>query len=155
MAFEKFEGPFADAGMLGCRDVFCGQRLMLDLFEYQRGAPLEDSSPGTETTGEAYLIGLTESSRIWRITFERPFAVRIRDQTLGSKNKAKISLPARCSFSEQSEWINEFVFDQSLGLFTPTHYIFDLVDNFIEIVGDDSPTVEEIQNETGGEGMEN
>ena len=52
MAFEKFEGPFADAEMLGCRDVFCGQRLMLDLFEYQRGAPLEDSSPGTETTGE-------------------------------------------------------------------------------------------------------
>jgi hypothetical protein len=155
MAFEKFEGPFADAETLGCRDVFCGQRLMLDLFEYQRGAPLEDSALGTEAAGEAYPIGLTESSRIWRITFERPFAVRIRDQTLGSKNKAKINLPARCSFSEHSEWINEFVFDQSLGVFTPTHYIFDLVDNFIEIMGDDSPTVEEIQNETMGEGTEN
>ncbi len=57
MAFEKFEGPFADAEMLGCRDVFCGERLTLDLFEYQRGAPLEDRPPGTETTGEAYLIG--------------------------------------------------------------------------------------------------
>ncbi|HEV3147096.1 MAG TPA: hypothetical protein VGZ24_00455 [Chthoniobacterales bacterium] len=42
-----------------------------------------------------------------------------------------------------------------MGLFTPTHYIFDLIDNFIEIMGDDSPTVEEIQNETMGEGMEN
>jgi hypothetical protein len=61
----------------------------------------------------------------------------------------------RCSFSEQSEWINEFAFDQRLGIFTPTHYIFDLVDNFIEIMGDDSPTVEEIQNETTGEGTEN
>ena len=47
------------------------------------------------------------------------------------------------------------MFDQSLGLFTPTHYIFDLVDNFIEIMGDDSPAVEEIQNETTGEGTEN
>jgi len=126
---------------------------MLDLFECQRGPPLEDRRPGT--SGEAYLIGLTESSRIWRITFERPFAVKIHDQTLGSKNKAKINLPARCSFSEQSDWINEFAFDQRLGIFTPTHYVFDLVDNFIEIMGDDSPTVEEIQNETTGEGTEN
>jgi hypothetical protein len=100
VAFEKFEGPFADAEMLGCRDVFCGERLTLDLFEYQRGAPLEDRPPGTETTGEAYLIGLTESSRIWRITFERPFAVKIHDQTLGSKNLRRGSLAIRFAASE-------------------------------------------------------
>jgi hypothetical protein len=56
-------------------------------------------------------------------------------------------LPGRCCFSEQSDWINEFVFDQRLSLFTPTHYVFDLIDNFIEIVGDSSPTIEEITNE--------
>src|ERR1700730_3296882 len=105
--------------MLGCRDVFCGERLMLDLFEYQRGAPLEDRPPGTESKGEAYLIGLTESSRIWRITLERPFAVTIHDQKLESKNEAKINLPARFSVSEQSAWSNELAFAHRLGLFTP------------------------------------
>lgn len=136
--------------MLGCRDLFCGERLMLDLFEYQKSGPTEMVKTEGEAETESYTIGLTESSRIWRLTFERPFAVRVRDQTLALKSKANVNLPARCCFSEQSEWINEFAFDQRLELFTPTHYIFDLVDNFIEIMGDASPTVERIPNEMAG-----
>jgi hypothetical protein len=147
MSFEEFAGPFVEAEMLGCRDLFCGERLMLDLFEYKKSGPAEMVKGEGEAQTESYAIGLTESSRIWRLTFERPFAIRVRDQTLALKNQAKINLPARCCFSEQSDWISEFVFDQRLGLFTPTHYIFDLVDNFIEIMADASPTVEQIQNE--------
>ena len=143
MAFEKFEAPFEEVELLGCRDLFCGEKLMLDLVEYERGSRVEASPPGTPTSEPAYLIGPGESSRVWRITFERPFVVRVRDQTLGSR-KAQVNLPGRCCFSQQSEWLDEFVFDQRLGHYTPTHYIFDLIDNFIEIIGDDWPTIEEL-----------
>src|SRR5205814_2327207 len=78
---------------------------------------------------------------------ERPFMVRMRDQNLKSKHQTEKNFPGRCCFSEQSEWINEFVFEQRLRLFTPTHYVFDLIDNFIEILGDSSPTIEKIANE--------
>jgi len=148
MAFEKFEGPWDDAGLLGCRNLFCGERLILDLFEYQQSSPDQDLKIGSETFSGTHTIGFTASSRIWRLTFERPFAVRVRDRKLGSKCQTTNTFPERCCFSEQSEWINEFAFDQRLDLFTPTHYVFDLIDNFIEIMGDSSPTVEEIANET-------
>jgi hypothetical protein len=147
MAFERFEGPWNEADLLGCRDLFLGEQLILDLFEYLQSGPDEDIKIGSETVHGTYTIGLTASSRIWRLTFERPFALRVRDQNLKSKLQAVSNFPGRCCFSERSKWIDEFIFDQHSGLFTPTHYIFDLVDNFIEIIGDNSPTVEEIANE--------
>ena len=147
MEFEKFDGPWDDAELLGCRNLFCGDRLILDLFEYQQNSPDEDLKIGSETFSRTHMIGLTASSRIWRLTFDRPFAVKVRDHNLESKHKAETNLPGRCCFSEQSDWINDFVFDQRLGLFTPTHYVFDLIDNFIEIMGDSSPMIEEVANE--------
>jgi hypothetical protein len=78
------------------------------------------------------------------LAFDRPFAVRMRDHNLELKQQAEENFPGRCCFSEHSEWINEFAFDRRLDLFTPTHYVFNLIDNFIEILGDSSPTVEEI-----------
>jgi hypothetical protein len=151
MAFEKFDGPWDDAEFLGCRNLFCGERLILDLFEYQQSSPDEDLKIGSETLSETHTIGLTPTSRIWRLIFERPFAVRMRDPTLRCKAETTSNFPGRCCFSEQSEWIGEFVFDQGLGLFTPTHYVFDLIDSFIEIMGDSSPTVEEVANEVSAD----
>jgi len=147
MAFEKFEGPWNDAEFLGCRNLFCGDRLILDLFEYLQTGPDENVKIGSETISGTHTIGLTASSRIWRLTFERPFMIRMRDQNQKSKHQTEKNFPGRCCFSEQSEWINEFVFEQRLRLFTPTHYVFDLIDNFIEILGDSSPTIEKIANE--------
>jgi hypothetical protein len=147
MAFEKFEGPWNGVELLGCRNLFCGDRLILDLFEYLQNGPDEDLTIQSETISGSHTIGLTAASRIWRLTFDRPFAVRARDHNLKLKNEARNDFPSRCWFSEHSEWINEFIFIQSLRFFTPTHYVFDLLDNFIEVMGDDSPTVEEIANE--------
>jgi len=88
----------------------------LDLFEYLQTGPDENVKIGSETISGTHTIGLTASSRIWRLTFERPFAVRMRDQNLKSKHQTEKNFPGRCCFSEQSEWINEFVFEQRLGL---------------------------------------
>jgi hypothetical protein len=151
MTFEKFEGPWNGIELLGCRNLFCGERLILDLFEYLQSGPDENLRIGSETIPGTHTIGLTASSRMWRLTFERPFAVRMRDHNLKTKDQAINDFPGRCCFSERSEWINEFVFEQRLGLFTPTHYVFDLIDNFIEIIGDSSPTVEEIANEVSSD----
>jgi len=144
MAFEKFEGPWNDVELLGCRDLFCGERLILDLFEYLQSGPDEDIRIGSETISGAHTIGLIVGSRIWRLTFERPFAVRACDHNLKLKRQTTNNFPGRSYFSERSEWIDEFIFDQRLAFFAPTHYIFNLIDNFIEIIGDSSPTVEEI-----------
>jgi hypothetical protein len=147
MAFKRFEGPWNEADLLGCRNLFCGERLVLDLFEYLQSGPDEDLRIGSEAISGTHTIGLTASSRIWRLTFDRPFAVRVRDHNLKMKHQTMNNFPGRCCFSERSEWIDEFIFDQHLGFFTPTHYIFDLIDNFIEIMGDNSPSIEEIANE--------
>jgi hypothetical protein len=147
MAFEKFEGPWNEVELLGCRDLFCGERLILDLFEYLQNRPDEHVRIGSQTISGIHTIGLIENSRIWRLTFERPFAVRARDHNLKLKDQTTNNFPGRCCFSERSEWIDEFIFDQRSTFFTPTHYIFDLIDNFIEIIGDSSPTIEEIANE--------
>jgi hypothetical protein len=149
MTFEKFEAAWDDAEFLGCRNLFCGERLILDLFEYLQTGPDEDVRIGSEPISGTHAIGLSTSSRIWRLMFERPFAVRMRNQDLKPKHEVEKDLPGRCCFSEKSEWINAFVFDQRLGLFTPTHYVFDLIDNFIEILADSSPSIEEITNEIG------
>jgi hypothetical protein len=147
MSFEKFEGPWNGTEWLGCRNLFCGERLILDLFEYLQSGPDEDLTIGSETASGAHAIGLTASTRVWRLMFERPLAVRARDQSLKLKHEPKENFPAACCFSERSEWIEEFVFDQRLQFFTPTHYVFSFIDNFIEIMADSSPTVEEIANE--------
>jgi hypothetical protein len=149
MIFEKFEGAWDEAEFLGCRNLFCGERLILDLFEYLQTGPDEDVKVESESISETHTIGLNASSRIWRLMFDRPFAVRMHDQNLKPKHQIDKNLAGRCCFSEHSEWIKEFVFDQRLGLFTPTHYIFDLIDNFIEILADSSPSIEDITNDIG------
>lgn len=151
MAFEKFEGPWNEVELLGCRDLFCGERLILDLFEYLQSGPEQDITIGPEKISGTHAIGLIVGSRIWRLTFERPFALRARDSNLELKHQTTNNFPGRCCFSERSEWIDEFIFDQHSQFFTPTHYIFNLIDNFIEIIGDSSPTVEEIGNEVSVE----
>jgi hypothetical protein len=111
MTFEKFEGAWDDAEFLGCRNLFCGERLILDLFEYLQTGPDEDLKIGLGAISGTHTIGLSTSSRIWRLMFERPFAVSARDQNLKPKHEVEKDLPGRCCFSEQSQWINEFVFD--------------------------------------------
>jgi hypothetical protein len=112
-----------------------------------QSGPDEDITIGVETVSGTHAIGLTASSRVWRLMFERPFAVRARDQNLKLKHKPTQIFPGPCCFSEQSEWIEGFIFDQHVQFFTPTHYVFCFTDNFIEIMADSSPTVEEIANE--------
>ena len=43
--FRKFAGPWGDEEALGCRNLFYGDRLILDLFQYQQSGPDEDVNP--------------------------------------------------------------------------------------------------------------
>src|SRR5437016_172529 len=70
--FRKFEGPWGDSRMLGTRNLFCGERLVIDLFEYQQSSPDEEVKIGDEVFTDSHMLGTTVSSRVWRITFDRP-----------------------------------------------------------------------------------
>jgi len=151
MAFEPFEAPFSHVKGLGCRDLLWGERLVLDLFEYLQSGPAEEVKVAGETIPDAYPIGLTKSSRIWRLTFERPFALRVRDQLLRFHQSKNAHLPSPYCFAEKSDWLSELIsepiVDPSLGDLTPTHYIFALWDDYVEIVANGSPIIEEIEND--------
>jgi hypothetical protein len=94
---------------------------------------------------EYYMIGPTDESRVWRLTYERPFAVRTRDLGLQLKS-APANFLAQCCFSERSEWIDEFTFGPFFAHYVPTHYVFTLLDHIVEILGDKSPENEEVEN---------
>jgi hypothetical protein len=153
MSFKSFETPFSDVQGLGCRDLLWGERLVLDLFEYLESGHAEETAVPGEKILDAHTIGLTKSSRIWRLTFERAFAVRVRDESVRLLQPQKTEeppLPSRYCFTEKSAWLCELfpdAFDPRIGDLTPTHYIFDLLDDFIEIVADDNPTIQEIEND--------
>ena len=147
--WRKFEGPWGDAEALGCRNLFYGQRLFLDLFDYQQSSPGEEIKIGDEVIPETHLIGLTESSRIWRITFDRPFAVRAHDINLNQRNSEESGIPFPCNFTEDSHWLRGFDFEKVE--FIPTHYLFATLDAYIEIAGQDQPEVEELPNDLAGQ----
>jgi hypothetical protein len=151
MAFRKFEGPFSEAEFLECRSLFIGERLIIDLYEC---LPLGESEM-TEVEGEQvpiHTMGLSESSRIWRFSFDHPFILRRRDRALALREPLSETKPvANCCYSEDSAWIEEFNFDASPRVFVPTHYLFSCVDQVIEVLGDDHPEVEQIANDLNGE----
>lgn len=154
MPFEPFEAAFSDVGGLGCRDLRWGERLILDLFEYLESGPAEAIEAAGETITGVHPIGLTKSSRIWRLTFERALAVRVRDESLKffqAETREEFPLPSPYCFTEKSAWLAELIpdpnFNPRLGELTPTHYVFDLLDDYVEIVSDDSPIIEEIEND--------
>ncbi len=147
MTFRKFEGPFSDVRLLGCRNLFLSDRLILDVGEYQESNPETVEIDGEKV--ESHVVGLTETSRLWRFTFERPFVLRTRDRDIHEQEPVSLELPGKCSYSEDSDWLRSFETDPNVRSFIPTHYIFELVEYTVEIIGDDSPAVEEIANELG------
>jgi len=107
-----------------------------------------------QKVSDVHTIALTASSRIWRLTFDRPLAVRVRDESmrfLEPQDNPKPELPSRYCFTYKSPWLSELfpdVPDPRLGELTPAHYVFDLLDDFIEIVAaDETPTIETIEND--------
>jgi hypothetical protein len=156
MPFEPLNAPFSDIEGLGCRDLIWGERLILDLFEYLESGPPEEMDVAGEKVSGVQTIGLTKASRIWRLTFERALAVRVRDESLKffqSKVREETPLPSPCCFTEKSPWLSELIpetdIDPRLGELTLTHYVFALWDDFVEIIADDSPTIEQIDNDLG------
>lgn len=153
MAFESFDTAFSEIELVGCRNLLWGQKLILDLFEYLESGPAEEMEVGGEGLQDVQTIGLTASSRIWRLTFERPLAVKVRDESikfLAPQNKEKSQLPSRYCYTDTSPWLSELFpdpLDPRVGDLTPTHYVFDLLDDFVEIIADDNPTIEQIEND--------
>jgi hypothetical protein len=139
MLFEPLDTPFADVERLGCRDLLWGQKLILDLFEYLATGPAEEMEVAGEKVSDVHTIALTASSRIWRLTFESPLAVRVRDESirhLEPRDNPQPQLPSRYCFTYKSPWLSELLphaTDPRLGELTPAHYVFDLLDDFIEI----------------------
>ena len=143
MEFQKFEGPFNDAEALGLRDLFYGERLVIDLIECKRIKPPEEPPPDVREE-DYYILEPTDESRVWRITYNPPFAVKICDRSIEGEKPLGANLPAQCCFSERSGWINEFSFSPILLEFVPTHYIFSLVGHFVEILADGSSEIEQV-----------
>ena len=152
MAFRKFEGPFSEAEFLECRSLFIGERLIIDLYEC---LPIGEGEMA-EVEGEQlpiHTMGLSELSRIWRFGFDHPFVLRRRDRVVALREMSSETKPvANCSYSEDSAWIEEFDFDASPRVFVPTHYIFNCVDQIIEVLGDDHPEMEQIANDLNVDG---
>jgi len=154
MSFEPLNAPFADVDRLGCRDLLWGERLILDLFEYLESGPEEEMEIAGEKVSGIQSIGLTQSSRIWRLTFERVFALSVWDESLRflqPQQKQEPPWPSACCFAYESPWLSE-LFPNPASIdqrweFTPVHYVFALLDDLIEIVADDSPAIEQIANE--------
>ena len=139
--FTKLEAPFADIELLGCRDVFFGEKLILDFIEFERGDRAETNPPTNEP--EYFL----KPKRTWRMEFEQPFAVRLRNQSLESKQPLP-TLPGRCCVSDETDWLSSLVLPRQTEAFAMLHYVFDLIDNCLEVIGSDDPVVEELSNET-------
>ena len=154
MTFEPLEAPFADIQRLGCRDLFWGEHAILDLFEYQESGPAGQVEVEGEKVSDVQ-IGLTPSSRIWRLTFERALALRVRDESLRffqPQPPSEPAFPAACCFAYKSAWLAEIFpelsgVDRRLGELVPIHYVFALLDDFIEIIADDSPIIERVEND--------
>jgi len=153
VSFEAFQTLFSDVELVGCRNLLWGQRLILDLFEYLESGSAEQMEVAGEGMQEVQTIGMTASSRVWRLTFERPFAVKVRDESvkfLEPRDKQKPQLPSRFCYTDRSPWLSELfpdALDPRMGGYTPTHYVFDLLDDSIEIIADDNPTIEQIEND--------
>src|SRR3954453_2571041 len=145
MEFRKFEGPFNDAEGLGLRDLFCSERLILDLIEAKRIKP-SDAPPTGVSESEYYILEPTEESRVWRLTYEPPFGIKLRGPSLEPRKESTVRLTAPCMFSEKSEWIDEFNFGPQLAGFLPTHYIFALTDHYLEVLADGNPLVQQVEN---------
>ena len=143
MEFKDLGGPLRHVEALGLRDLFYGERLVVDLIECMRIKPPDEPPPGVSEE-EYYTLEPTDESRVWRLTYNPPFAVKVRDHGIALKKTPALSLPAQCCFSEKSEWIDECDFGPQLAEFVPTHYIFDLVAHFVEVLGDGSPEIEQI-----------
>jgi hypothetical protein len=152
MPFRKFEGSFSEPEFLECRSLFIGERLIIDLYEC---LPIGEGEI-VEVEGEQLPMrpmGLSESSRIWRFTFDHPFILRRRDRVIALREpSSEIKMVSNCSYSEDSAWIEEVNFDASPRVFVPTHYLFNCVDQIIEVLGDDDPTVERIANDLNADG---
>jgi hypothetical protein len=152
--FEPFDAPFSVVEGLGCRTLLWGERLVLDLFEYLETGPAEEIDVAGEKVSGVHTVGLTKFSRIWRLTFQRALAVRVRDESLKffqSKIKEQAPLPSPYCFADKSAWLSELIpdtpVDPRLGELTPIHYVFALWDDFVEIIADDSPTIQEVDND--------
>ena len=145
MEFRKFEGPFNDAEGLALRDLFCSDRLILDLIEAKRVKPSDAPPPGI-SENEYYILEPTDESRVWRLTYDPPFGIKLRGPSLEPKEGSTSSLTAVCVFSEKSEWIDEFNFGAQLAGFVPTHYIFALTDHYLEVLADGNPMIQQVEN---------
>ena len=148
MEFKQFEGPFRDVEMLGLRDLFCGERLILDLIECKRIKPL-DPPPPDVSEDEYYILEPTAESRVWRLTYQLPFAVKIGTPGVEPKKPSTVRLTAPCMYTEKSDWIDEFNFSPTLTDFVPTHYIFNLTDHSLEVLADNNPEIERVENTLG------
>jgi hypothetical protein len=91
-------------------------------------------------------VGLTKDSRVWRLVFSSPIALRVRNESQYLTHSERDKLPGPYCFSRNSEWLKEIKSEPLINETTELiHIILVLWDDLIEIVTEDFPSIEEMK----------
>jgi len=145
MTFNKWETPFSDVSGLGRKFVLRTDDLTIEVFEYKESGRPEDLQIGETKIEGTRPVGFTEESRAWKVVFDSPIAFRIRDESHYLAHPERDSFPSAYCFSTDSKYIDEIkaepLIDETKELI---HFAMVLWDDFIEVVTDEFPTIEEV-----------
>jgi hypothetical protein len=147
MPFEPLNASFSEIKGLGCRYVIWQSPLVLELFKYCPSGPTEDFEIAGRKISGTRPANITKESRIWRLTFKQPIAMRVRDENIYLMHPERDNLPSCYSFSKDSAWLSELRKEPLFSFPNAIHSIFILWDDIVEIISDGLPTIEEISND--------
>lgn len=146
MTFEIWKTPFSAVKGLGRNYALWADNVIIELFEYKQSGPPEDIEINKVKITGSYPAGLTKESWAWRLTFTNPVAMRVRHESQYLTHPERDTLPGPYCFSDDSDWLNEIRSEPLITSDTKLiHIILVLWDDFIEIITEEFPSVEEIK----------
>lgn len=147
MNASKLEAPFADIEGLGRRIISWADLLTIELFEFKPTGPDEEIEINGHRFNIGRPVGETNCSRVWRLTYACPIAIRVRDENIALEHPEREALPSPYAYASESQWIAEMskepLFDCK-GFVNLVHTYLLLWDDMIEVLSDGLPEIEEI-----------
>ena len=147
MKFTNLKVPFAETG-IGRKTVAWTDALIIDAFEYKETGPSEEIEIDGRSVNIGRPVDETTESRVWRLTFKSPIALRMSDENIALEHPERHELPSPYSYATESQWISEFeresLFDRKrYGNLIHIYFVF--WNDMIEVLSDGLPDIEEIK----------